>query len=241
MPKVTVGRNCPMNFSSDGVAFCAPEIFNRLMADRPVTTAVFDADEITAGLKRRIEQIFGREADIFTVATGSASNSLALAAMTPAYGAILCHHDAHIVTDECGAPEMMTGGAKLVGLPGAHGKIALSDLDTALANARFGFTHAVQPHALSLSQITEAGTIYSRHELRVLCAAVKEYGLRVHMDGARFANAVAALNCEPAELSWEAGVDILSLGATKNGAIAAEVMIVFVRSLSERVRYIRKR
>lgn len=230
-----------MNFASDGVAYCAPEIFARIVADNPVTTPVFDTDEITAALKLRVQDVFEAEVDIFTVATGSASNSLALAALTPPYGAILSHVEAHIQTDECGAPEMITGGAKLIGLPGEHGKIASSTLADALKHSRFGFTHAVQPHVLSLSQLTEAGTIYTPKEVAELCETAKQYGVRVHVDGARFANAVAALSCSPADLSWRAGVSILSLGATKNGAIAAEVIIVFDRSVSERLRFMRKR
>ena len=180
-----------MDFTSDGVAYCAPEIFARIVADNPVTTAVFDADEITAALKARIQETFEAEADIFMVATGSASNSISLASLTSTHSAILCHADAHLNTNECGCPEMMSGGAKLIGLPGEHGKIAANTLADALEHGRIGLTHAVQPHALSLSQITEAGTVYTLDEMTELCGIAHRYGLKVHVDGARFANALA--------------------------------------------------
>ena len=173
--------------------------------------------------------------------TGSAANGLALAALTPPYGAVLAHWDAHIHTDECGAPEMFTGGAKLLSLPGEHGKIEAQGLDEYLRHARFGVTHSSQPKVLSLTQATESGTVYSVSELTALSKRAKSAGLRVHMDGARIANAIAALGCAPADITWKAGVDILCFGATKNGAIAADAVVVFDKSLSESVRYMRKR
>jgi threonine aldolase len=230
-----------MEFSSDGVSWAAPEILDRLAKEAHREDGMFDDDNATADLHRRVESVFGHEADIFTVITGSAANGLALAALTPPYGAVLAHWDAHIHTDECGAPEMFTGGAKLLSLAGEHGKIDASALDEYLTHARFGITHSSQPKVLSLTQATESGTVYSVAELTALSKRAKSAGLRVHMDGARIANAIAALGCTPADITWKAGVDILCFGGTKNGAIAADAVVVFDKSLSETVRYMRKR
>ena len=230
-----------MEFSSDGVSWAAPEILDRLAKEAQLEDGMFDDDSATAELHRRVESVFEREADVFTVITGSAANGLALAALTPPYGAVLAHWDAHIHTDECGAPEMFTGGAKLLSLPGEHGKIDAQGLDEYLRHARFGVTHSSQPKVLSLTQATESGTVYSVSELTALSTLAKSAGLRVHMDGARIANAIAALGCTPADVTWKAGVDILSFGGTKNGAIAADAVVVFDKSLSETVRYMRKR
>jgi threonine aldolase len=230
-----------MEFSSDGVYWAAPAILDRLTKEAQRDDAMFDDDSVTAELHRRIESVFGHEADVFTVITGSAANGLALAALTPPYGAVLAHWDAHIHTDECGAPEMFTGGAKVLSLPGEHGKINPESLDEYLTHARFGVTHSSQPKVLSLTQATEAGTVYSVSELTALCTRAKSAGLRVQMDGARIANAIATLGCSPADITWKAGVDILCFGGTKNGAIAADAVVVFDKSLSETVRYMRKR
>lgn len=230
-----------MNFMSDGRAYVHAEVLQRLAEYNPRFAEVFESDPITVGLQRRIAHTFEREADVFVVATGTASNGLALAALCEPYGAVLSHWDAHIQTDECGGPIMFTGGATLCSIAGEHGKIELAALRSTLENTRFGVTHRVQPQVLSLTQATEAGTVYRPDELAELTAIAKHYGLRVHVDGARFANAVAALGCTPAELSWKVGVDVLSLGATKNGAIAAEAIILFDRSAARRLRYLQKR
>lgn len=230
-----------MHFASDGATWACPEVLDRLAAERVRTTSIFDADEITAALKSRVERLFETEVDIFPVISGSAANGLALGAITPSYGAVLCHCEAHIQTDECGAPSMFSGGAKLVGLPGEHGKIDPSALEQTLSHWRHGVAHNEQLKALSITQVTEAGTVYSIDAVQRLAKLAKSRGLRVHMDGARLANAVAALGCRPADLTWRAGIDILCLGGTKNGAIAAELIVVFDRSVSETLRYLRKR
>ena len=164
---------------------------------------------------------------MFPVATGTAANALALSALSPPWGQIFCHAEAHIEVDEAGAPELFTGGAKLALLDGAHGKIQVEELTAALAAAGFGIQHHPQPSALSLTQATEAGTVYSLEETTALALAARDAGLSVHMDGARFANAIAHLGCSPAEATWKAGIDVLSFGATKNGAMAAEAVIFF--------------
>jgi threonine aldolase len=174
---------------------------------------------------------------VFPVATGTAANALALATLTPVWGAIYCHADSHIQTDECGAPEFFAGGAKLLPLPGADAKLAPGTVEAAMIEQ--GVVHHVQPAAISISQATEAGTLYRPEEVAALGA--RRYGLALHMDGARFANAVAALGCSPAELTWRAGVDVLSLGATKNGALAAEAVVFFDRARADGFAYRRKR
>lgn len=154
---------------------------------------------------------------------------------------MLCHAAAHVEVDECGAPEFFTGGAKLVPLPGADGKIAPAVLQAALGRAGFGVVHSVQPAALTLTQATECGTVYRPNEIRALADLAHDRGLAVHMDGARFANAVVTTGAAPADLTWRAGVDVLSLGATKNGAMAAEAVVFFDRERADRFQFRRKR
>lgn len=231
-----------MIFTSDNVAGAAPEILRAVVeAAEAGPMASYGGDPITERLAGRIAELFETEVSVFPVATGTAANALALSALVPPYGSVYCHHDAHINTDECGAPEMFTAGAKIVGLKGAHGRVEAETLRQALEKAPVGFVHAVQPAALSLSQATEAGTVYAPDEVAALSGIAKGYGLGVHMDGARFANALVRLGCTPAELTWKAGVDVLSLGATKNGALAAEAVVFFRKDLAEGFGYRRKR
>jgi threonine aldolase len=163
---------------------------------------------------------------VFPVATGTAANALALATLVPPYGAVLTHEEAHIVRDECGAPEFMTGGARLMLLRGAGAKLGPEAVQAAI-DANPASVHTVQPRALSLTQATELGTVYTPAELTAVCATAHRNGLAVHLDGARFANAVASLGCTPADITWKAGVDVLSFGATKNGAMGAEAVVFF--------------
>ena len=159
--------------------------------------------------------------------TGTAANALALAHLTPPWGAVLCHAEAHIAVDECGAPEFYGGGIKLIGLAGTAGKIAPATLRRALAQGQWGGPHHVSPMVLSLSQATEAGTVYRVDEIRSLAELAHARGLAVHMDGARLANALAQMNASPAQATWKAGVDVLSFGASKGGALAAEAIVFF--------------
>jgi len=230
-----------MNFMSDNVTGAAPEILDALIRANEGAMPSYGADPLTARVERRMAALFGRDVAVFPVATGTAANSLALACMTPPWGAVYCHADSHINQDECGAPEMFTAGAKLIPLPGAHGKLTPDTLSAALEKAHVGFVHAVQPAALSLTQATESGTVYTPDEVAALCAVAKRHGLKVHMDGARFANAVAALGCDPADVTWKAGVDALSFGATKNGALAAEAVVFFDTGSAADFGYRRKR
>ena len=181
----------------------------------------------TARLERRFVELFEHEVAVFLVPTGTAANALALAHLTPPWGAVLCHAEAHIATDECGAPEFFGGGIKLIGLAGAAGKIAPAVLEDVLANGQWGGPHHVTPAVLSLSQATEAGTIYRPEEIRRLAEIAHGHGLAVHVDGARLGNALARMNASPAQATWQAGVDALSFGATKGGALAAEAVLFF--------------
>ena len=230
-----------MNFSSDNATGVAPEIMAALAAANEGHAMAYGDDSVTKAAEAAFTDLFERELAVFPVATGTAANALALSALTPPWGQIYCHRNAHIEEDEAGAPELLTGGAKLALLDGEHGKIGAETLAAAVAAAGFGVQHHPQPCAVSLTQATEAGTAYSPDEVAALAAIAHDAGLSVHMDGARFANAVANLGCSPAEATWKAGVDVLSFGATKNGAMAAEAVIFFDPDKAEDFLYRRKR
>ncbi len=230
-----------MNFCSDNVAGVAPQIIAAIDAANQGASGAYGNDALTAKLDQHLATIFERPVIAFPVSTGTAANALSLSVMTPPWGAVYCHDDAHIAVDECGAPEMYTAGAKLKTLPGADGKIGAETLAAALADGRAGDVHHVQPAVLSLTQTTEAGTVYKPAEVAALTAIARQHGLKVHMDGARFANAVAHLNLSPAEITWKAGIDVLSFGATKNGALAAELVVFFDPALAETFAFRRKR
>ncbi|MBT4042409.1 MAG: low specificity L-threonine aldolase [Rhodospirillaceae bacterium] len=230
-----------MNFSSDNASGVAPQIMAALAAANEGHAMAYGADPITKAAEAAFTDLFGRELAVFPVATGTAANALALSALTPPWGQIYCHRNAHIEEDEAGAPELFSGGAKLALLDGDGGKIEPETLATAIAGAGFGVQHHSQPSALSLTQATEAGTIYDLDEIAALSGIAHNAGLSVHMDGARFANAVAHLGCSPAAATWQAGVDVLSFGATKNGAMAAEAVVFFDPDMAEDFLYRRKR
>lgn len=230
-----------MDFTSDNAAGAAPEILAALSRVNAGTEASYGNDAVTAGLVRRFSEVFEREVAVYPVVTGTAANALALAALTPPHGAVMCHELAHVHVDECGAPEMFSGGAKLVPLSGASARIEPAALEAALAALPAGVVHHVQPAALTLTQSTELGAVYTPDEIRALVEIARRRGLRVHMDGARFANALATLGLSPAEATWKAGIDIMSFGATKNGALAAEAVIVFDPALARDLAFRRKR
>ncbi|WP_435607082.1 threonine aldolase family protein [Streptomyces ardesiacus] len=227
-------------FTSDNTAGASPEIVQAVTAAAAGQDLPYGADRHTSSVRARFAEIFERDVDVLPVSTGSAANALSLAALTPPWGSVLCHRDSHINTDECGAPEFFTSGAKLVSLPGDDAKIDVEQLHAA-ANRKVGDVHSVQPSVISITQATETGALYTLEEIRSLGLVAKDAGLRVHMDGARFANAVAALSCTPAELTWQAGVDILSFGATKNGVMTADAIVVFDRSLTPELSFRAKR
>lgn len=230
-----------MRFASDNTAGAAPEIMAALEAANAGTTLGYGADPWTKCAERRIADVFERPCAVFLVTTGTAANALALASMTPPWGAVFCHRSAHIEVDECGAPEFYSGGAKLSLLDGPDGKIAPETLERALIEQGAGGVHQAPPKALSLTQATEAGAVYRPLDIATLAESARGRGLGVHMDGTRFANALARTGASPADLSWRAGVDALCLGATKNGALAAEAILVFDRRLHEALAFRRKR
>jgi threonine aldolase len=230
-----------MDFASDNAAGASKPILEALLATNDDFCPAYGADRHTAEAERALSAVFERDVASFLVATGTGANALALGAITPPWGAVFCHEHAHIINDECGAPEMFSGGAKLVGIPGAIGKITPVALRETLARFPRGLVKQVQPAAISLSQATECGTIYSCAEIAELAAIAHEAGLSVHMDGARFANSLIALGCSPAAMTWKAGVDVLSFGATKNGALACEAVVFFNPRRAENFAYQRKR
>jgi threonine aldolase len=230
-----------MDFASDNAAGASKPILEALLATNDDFCPAYGADRHTAEAERALSAVFERDVASFLVATGTGANALALGEITPPWGAVFCHEHAHIIDDECGAPEMFSAGAKLVGIPGAIGKIIPAALRDTLARFPRGLVKQVQPAAISLSQATECGTIYSCAEIAELAAIAHEAGLSVHMDGARFANSLIALGCSPAAMTWKAGVDVLSFGATKNGALACEAVVFFNPRRAENFAYQRKR
>jgi threonine aldolase len=229
------------NFCSDNVAGASPEIVAALTEAAQGAMVPYGADPITARAQAQLSDLFETEVTAHFVATGTAANALALASICPPHGAIFCHRESHINADECGGPEFFTGGAKLLDLNGADGKLHRGDLERELAKGWAGVEHHVQAAAVSLTQASEAGTLYSVDEVSGISELCRRHDLALHMDGARFANAVAALECTPADASWRAGVDVLSLGATKNGAFAAEAVLFFNPDMAAAFKYRRKR
>jgi len=229
------------SFASDNVAPVAPEIIAALAQANDGTVHSYGDDPWTARLQRLAREAFQTDLVIFPVATGTAANALSLASIVPPFGAVYCHEEAHIATDECGAPEFYTGGAKLIGLRASDGKLRESQLAGPIAHAHDMGVHHVVPAALSVSQATEWGTVYSCAELSALTARAHASGLKVHMDGARFANALVHLGCSAAAATWQCGVDVLSFGATKNGALAAEAVVFFRPELAREFELRRKR
>jgi len=232
-----------MNFRSDNEVGAHPTIMEAVSrAFASGATPSYGADDWTQRVERRLRDLFDKpDLVAFPVGTGTAANVLALACCTSPWGAIYCHPQAHISVDEANAPEFFTGGAKLCPVDGSAGKLDPRQLARLLAEPVYGVVHHPQPSAVSITQATECGTAYAPEEIAALATAAHRHGLRLHMDGARFANALAYVGCAPAELSWRAGVDVLSLGATKNGALAAEVVVFFDQALAREFEFRRKR
>jgi threonine aldolase len=225
-------------FASDTYAGICPEALRAVEEANRGHTPAYGDDPWTARAEGRLRELFETDCAVFFVTTGTAANALALAALCRPYHSVLCHADAHIQTDECGAPEYAGHGIKLVPVAGGAGKLEPALVRHAAGQRRD--VHSHRPGVLSLSQATEAGTVYGVDELRALAATARELGLRLHVDGARFANALASLRVPPRALSWEAGVDVLSLGGTKNGLAAGDAVVFFDRGLAEGFEYRRK-
>lgn len=216
-----------MIFLSDNSYGAWPEIIAALGKAAEGAATSYGDDPLTATVQARLSEIFERPVVAHPVISGTAANALALATLCPPHGAVFCHAESHIAVDECGAPEFFTHGAKLVQIEGEDAKLTPSAVEKALAHFLKGFVHHVQPAVLSLTQSTELGTVYTPGEIAALSAMARAHGMKVHMDGARFANAMAHLGVAPADITWRAGVDALSFGATKNGALGAEAVIFF--------------
>jgi threonine aldolase len=227
-----------MNFASDNAAGVAPAIFDALQRANTGFALGYGQDDVSKRVEHQFSELFERDVAVFLVSTGTAANALAIAHVSPPWGAVICHAEAHIAKDECGAPEFFGGGLKLVGLPGEGCKITAGALAQAFERTAWGGPHHVTPSVLSLTQATEAGTVYQPSEIRDLAAFAHSRGMAVHMDGARFANALVSLGLTAAEATWKAGVDVLSFGATKGGTMAAEAVVFFdparAASMSER-------
>ncbi|KAF4958118.1 hypothetical protein FSARC_11106 [Fusarium sarcochroum] len=232
--------NLDRSFMSDNIAGASPEIVQAIVAAATEHVPPYGNDSITTAAHQRLQDIFEKKVDVFPVSSGTAANCIGLASLVKPWGSILCHQDSHINNDECGAPEAFTDGCKLVTVPGKDGKLDPHALKAAVRR-KVGDVHSVQPSAISISQPTESGSVYSIDELDELCKIAKDAGLRVHMDGARFANALVHLGVSPAEMTWKAGVDVLSFGLTKNGAMTVDVIISFDPTLASEIAFRQKR
>ena len=216
-----------MNFSSDTAAPAHPAILEAMLAASKGPSPSYGSDPWTASARKALSEVFETDLDIWLVSSGTAANALALATLCPPHGAVLCHNEAHIERDERGAPEFFTGGAKLSLLPGAHARIDMAALREKIAANRHAFMHETPAHVLSLSNLTESGAAYRPFEIAERASLAREAGLAVHLDGARLANALVSTGASPAEMTWRSGVDVLCFGATKNGAVGCEAIILF--------------
>ena len=229
-----------MNFASDNVYGVDEAVMQALAEANRGTAGSYGADTGTARVEAMIGELFGCDVRVFLVVTGTAANALCLSAMTPAYGCVFAHSHAHVMIDECGAPEFYTGGAKMIGLAGIDGKITPQMVEHAVGQFIRG-EHDPKPAAISITQASELGTVYSPAEVGAFGDTARKLGLKLHMDGARFGNALASLGCEAGDISWRAGVDALSFGATKNGAMGVEAVVFFDLALAEDFAYRRMR
>ncbi len=218
-----------MNFKSDNEAPAHPAVIKALVEANEGFATAYANDRYSKLLDERFSALFETECHVLPVATGTAANCVSLAEISPPWGAVICHRQAHIHNDEGGAPEFYTHGAKLVALDGDNARLNAAEVAAAVDSAGVHGVHNVKPAVVSITQATECGTIYRPEEIGALAEVAHDRGLFLHMDGARFANAVDWLGCRPAEVTWQAGVDVLSFGATKNGAITAEAIVVFGR------------
>lgn len=228
-----------MDFRSDNTATLCPELLASIAACNQGAASAYGGDAVTLRLEALFSDFFEHSVRVFPVATGTAANSLAIATLCPPWGTVLCHAEAHIERDECGAPEFYSG-AKLSLIDGEAAKITPAALSARLALFE-PMVHMVQPKLLSLTQATERGAVYTCAEIAALTACARAHGLAIHMDGARFANAIVHLGCTPAEMTWRSGINVLSFGATKNGGFAAEAVVFFNPDMVADFEYRRKR
>jgi threonine aldolase len=222
-----------IDYRSDNTGRAAPEILEALVRANTGTALGYGADEWTARLQERFRELFETPVRVFPVATGTAANALSLAAASPSWGLVYCSEAAHINTAEANAAGFFGGGLKLVPVAGPHGRVDPDAFARSLAAIQPGQLHRGQPAAVNITQASDVGTAYPLAEIRAVAEIAKRRRLKVHMDGARFANALARLECSPAEMSWRAGVDILSFGATKNGGALCDAIVVFNPELAD--------
>lgn len=223
------------DFASDNTSAICPEAWAALAEANQDAEVSYGDDRCTEKVRAQLREIFETDCETFIVFNGTAANSLALAQLCQPFHSVLCHERAHIETDECGAPEFFSGGAKLLPVGGKNGKIDLALAAAILAQHRD--VHSTKVRALSLAQATEMGTVYSPNEMEAVAALALEHSLFLHLDGARFANAVASLGCAAREITWERGVQVLSFGGTKNGLAAGELVVFFDRALAREFDY----
>ena len=238
MAKIKTKRE-RVKFASDNVAGACPEVLDAIIKANEGDSTPYGNDQISTELQDKFSEIFEKEVIVFPTASGTAANALALSTMTPSFGNIYCHKMSHINTDECGAPEFYTGGGKLVTLQGVKGKITAEELDEAITGK--GIVHHTQPSSVSITQVCETGEVYQLDEIKKISDVAHNHNLNMHMDGARFANALVSLDVTPAEMTWKSGIDVLSFGATKNGCLAAEAIIFFKKDLVGNVAFLMKR
>ena len=230
-----------MFFASDNWAGAHLRIGEALVKHAGGYAPAYGASDLDKAVEDRFRAIFECDLSVYFVSTGTAANALSIATFNKPGGITFCHEAAHVAEDECGAVEYLTGGSRLMLVPGAHGKMDLALLEKAIAKNPAAFIHGGQPIGITLTQLTEAGTVHSLDEIRAISAIAKQKELPLHMDGARFANALVSLGCSPAEMTWKSGIDILSFGGTKNGCWCAEAVIVFNKALDGQMPFLRKR
>ena len=238
MAKIKTKRE-RVRFASDNVAGACPEVLDAIIKANEGDSTPYGNDQISTELQDKFSNIFEKDVIVFPTASGTAANALALSTMTPSFGNIYCHKLSHINTDECGAPEFYTGGGKLVTLQGINGKITADELDEAITGK--GIVHHTQPSSVSITQVCETGEVYQLDDIKKISDVAHNHNLNMHMDGARFANALVSLDVTPAEMTWKSGIDVLSFGATKNGCLAAEAIIFFKKDLVGNVAFLMKR
>ncbi len=229
-----------MNFASDNVYGVHPRILNAFTEANAGTAPSYAGDDYSKKSEDKLSEIFEKDVRAFLVTSGTAANGLALSALTPPYGAVICHGEAHIAVDECNSPEMFTGGAKILGLHGPAGKITPAMIEKTLKGFIRG-EHDPKPAVVSLTNATELGTAYAPSEVKAISDLIRPRSMKLHMDGARFANALVGLGVSPADITWKSGVDAMSFGATKNGAMMLEAVIFFDTKLAEDFAYRRMR
>lgn len=229
-----------MNFASDNVYGIHPKILAAIEAANQGTTPSYGYDDYSKRAEDKLSEVFEKEVRAFLVTTGTAANGLALSALTPSYGAVFTHNEAHSAIDECNSPEMFTGGAKIIGLEGVEGKLTPPIIEKVLKGFLRG-EHDPKPAALSITNSTELGRVYKPDEIKALSTVAKSRKMKFHTDGARFANAVAALGVKPADITWKAGIDVMSFGGTKNGGMLLEAVVFFDTALAEDFLYRRMR